>query len=429
VVAAAVTAWEHMDFDHFAALAAPSIKISIPGVTDHSMHGVWAARAEEEVDGVLSVDTSMCQLDDEAGTEATVVAIEHEYDTATHGMAIKHAWLKVHLVKNGDGEWKISELLRDPIWPLPTEPDAAPEEFRLGMGRTLRGCQDVSSLSSAVLTSWLAGDQNRFELLVAPTVQMRIKDLGIDAKTASDAYTCREQLLTVGSLLTFNSPMIDADTEPGKIAVLAHAHLYDVAEDVSNGTLPSAHFAMRLVFGGGVLTELVGDVMWVRDGRALENEGLSFEQPPLNSIYTRALTFVKAWETQNAEAIESLTTSGVTLEVPRFSKAESGVEALLSYRDGLGALGMLTVDSVNVGTSARFEANLHEYGIDQMQHGLPRTHAAIKLDFDAPSRDGSMLISKVFLDMEFVQTTTRRMSTFAVPVADASEAPQLEAAL
>ena len=91
---------------------------------------------------------------------------------------------------------------------------------------------------------------------------------------------------------------------------------------------------------------------------------------------------------------------------------------------------MLTVDSVNVSKAAIFEANLHEYGIDPMQHGLPRMHAAFRLEFDNPTRDGAMLISRVYLDMEFVQKAGRRASAvFSVPVSNPDEAPQLEASL
>jgi hypothetical protein len=435
VAAAAVAAWGSADFDGFAALSLPNVAISVPGTTEHAMQAVWEARGEDAVDGVLSVDTLMAHMEDEEGTVATVVGIEHCYDIESHGMATRHCWLKLSLVKVegylGSATWKIAELLRDPIWPLPTELDAAPEEFRLGMGRTLRGCTDVASLSAVFLTSWLAGDQSRFELLVAPDARVRIKDLGIDASSNAAAYACRDKLLEVGTLATFNSPMIDCDSEPGKIAVLAHAHLHDVAEDVSNGTLATAHFALRLVFTTDhVLTECSGDVLWIKDGRALENEGLSFEQPPLNSIYTRALTFVKAWETQNADAIASMTTSNVQLDVPRYGKEESGIDSLLAYRETLGTLGMLTVDSVNVSKAAIFEANLHEYGIDPMQHGLPRMHAGFRLEFDNPTRDGAMLISRVYLDMEFVQKAGRRASAvFSVPVSNPDEAPQLEASL
>jgi hypothetical protein len=223
--------------------------------------------------------------------------------------------------------------------------------------------------------------------------------------------------------------MIDCDSEPGKISVLAHAHLHDVAEDVSNGTLATAHFALRLVFTSDhVLTECVGDVLWIKDGRALENEGLSFEQPPLNSIYTRALTFVKAWETENADAIASMTTSNVQLDVPRYGKGEVGIESLLAYRGTLGTLGMLTGDSVDVSKPSIFSANLHEYGIDPVQHGLPRTHAGLRLEFDTPSRDGAMLIKRVHLDMDFVQKAGRRASAVFAEL-NPEKAPQLEASL
>ena len=60
-------------------------------------------------------------------------------------------------------------------------------------------------------------------------------------------------------------------------------------------------------------------------------------------------------------------------------------------------------------TPTRFEAYLHEYGIEPGQHGLPRMHAGIKLDFE-PQRDGSVLISRIFLDVEYVPAAARRSS-------------------
>ena len=87
-------------------------------------------------------------------------------------------------------------------------------------------------------------------------------------------------------------------------------------------------------------------------------------------------------------------------------------QALLDYRAGLGSLGLMTVDSIRV-TPTRFEANLHEYGIEANQHGLPLMHATLKLDFEL-LKDGSVLISRVFFDIEFIRLQ-RRSSVFAMP--------------
>jgi hypothetical protein len=335
-------------------------------------------------------------------------------------MVASHCWLRFSFCKSApeDGSaatWRIAELKRDPIWPLPEDPALAdPEEFRLGMGRTLRGCLDVSSLSAVALTSWLAGDRVRFESVVAPRAVFSVKALNISARSATSAFDQRSKLLPLGNLVSFNSPMIDLeDQADGKVTrVLAHAHLFDATDDSSRGQ-PTAHFALCLTFSAAVsgeleLSELVGDLIWVGEGSTPETEGLSFESPPLNSIYTRSLTFIKAWETLSEEGIESLTTDEVELSVPRNSKETEGLDDLVEYRKSLGTLGMLTVDSVRV-TSKRFEAYVHEYGIETNQHGQPKMHAGIKLDFEQ-QRDGTALISKVFFDIEFVRTNRRSLS-------------------
>ena len=66
---------------------------------------------------------------------------------------------------------------------------------------------------------------------------------------------------------------------------------------------------------------------------------------------------------------------------------------------------MLTVDTIRV-TPTKFESNIHEYGVDPGQHGMPLYHADIKLDFEQ-ARDGSMLISRIFLNVEFHQRNRR----------------------
>ena len=72
---------------------------------------------------------------------------------------------------------------------------------------------------------------------------------------------------------------------------------------------------------------------------------------------------------------------------------------------------MLTVTSVRV-SATRFEAYLHEYGIEPGQYGLPKMHAGFKLDFEA-QKDGSMLISRVFIDVEFARTNRVSISMAA----------------
>ena len=159
-----------------------------------------------------------------------------------------------------------------------------------------------------------------------------------------------------------------------------------------------------------------------RQGVTTDTEGLSFESSPLQSTYARALTFIKAWELHAAEGLSSLTTKDVALEVPLRDLKASGQPALLSYREGLGTLGMLTVDSIRA-TPSRFTANLHEYGIDKGQNGLPMMHAELKLDF-TQARDGSVLISRVFFNIEYLRKV-RRASTFAMPNEEVTLAAEL----
>ena len=143
--------------------------------------------------------------------------------------------------------WKLTELVFDPIWPKSQEADAAPEDFRLGLGRTLRNAHDVTSLCSVFFTAWLAGDRNRFEAVSDPNLAVSIKALGVLAKSATDAFACRSKLLEHGNLISFNSPMVDAESDAdGKtIRILAHAHLYDVADDDAFGQ-PTVHFALGI---------------------------------------------------------------------------------------------------------------------------------------------------------------------------------------
>ena len=52
------------------------------------------------------------------------------------------------------------------------------------------------------------------------------------------------------------------------------------------------------------------------------------------------------------------------------------------------------------------------YGIDKGQHGLPLMHAEIKLDF-AQQRDGSVLISRAYFNIEFIRQNRR--SSISLP--------------
>ena len=99
----------------------------------------------------------------------------------------------------------------------------------------------------------------------------------------------------------------------------------------------------------------------------------------------------------------------MTLTVPRVSVDVRGRDAMLAYRETLGPVGMLTVDSVRVSSKA-FECYLHEYGVEPAQHGLPRMHAGLKLSFEAVYRD--VKITGMALDIEYTPPV-RRVSTFA----------------
>jgi len=415
VCSTAIGAWEESDFDAFAAVAVPTVALSLPGVVAEGMSSVWQARLDKgTIDGMLSLDTVMVQLDD--AETATLVGMLHAFEVAGSGMVAEHSWVRMTLCKQpADGAdappaWKLRELVFDPIWPKPTVEDATPEAARLeasrlGLGRTLRLCTDAASLASVFFTSWLAGDRNRFEATADASLCVSIKALDLEVSGATAAYDARSKFLAHGNLLALNSVMVDAESEGDKIRMLAHAHLYDTAEDKASGQ-PSVHFAVGLTFSAGaspLVTDVVSDVVWMGEGNQPETQGLSFESPPLNSVYTRALTFVKAWEILAVEGIKPLTSPQVELVVPTLNKRVVGYDALLAYRETLGVLGMLTVDTTRV-TETRFEAYLHEWGIDPGQYGLPRMHASMKLDFEQ-QRDGSVLISRVLLSIEFTRPT------------------------
>ena len=52
------------------------------------------------------------------------------------------------------------------------------------------------------------------------------------------------------------------------------------------------------------------------EGMTPDTEGLAFESSPLQSVYARALTFIKAWELHATDGIASLSTPSVALQVP-----------------------------------------------------------------------------------------------------------------
>lgn len=349
------------------------------------------------------------------------MAIEHSHDIEKHGMPIRHAWLKASLQKAAAAEgeapsWKIAEMVRDPIWPPPTAFDAAPEYTRLGNGRTLGACSDIASLTAVALTAWVAGDRDRFELTVAPNVQLIFKALGIEAAGVAASWEGRAKLLAIGNLISVNSPMVDTDAG-GHSSVLTHAHLFDASAESCSGR-PTAHFALRLEFTGAgtdlTVSSVIGDVIWMDEeklGVEYETEGLSFDNPPVQSIYTRALTFLKAWETESKESLAALVAENIRLVVERYKVDKTGREALLEYRASLEVLGMITVDSVRV-SRTKFEAYLHEYGVEANQHGLPRMHGGLVLEFSKEEATKEMKVSSMVLDVEWAPMQ-RRSSTFA----------------
>ena len=397
LAARAIAAWDATDFDTFAALADQGIVASLPHVSAASgLTAVWAARESDEAHGQLSIDSVMVQVDHE-GASATLVAMQHAHAVDSDGMPVAHCWLRMVFkqaathdagaVSAASGAaaparaWKLTELTRQPIWPLPAAGSQAPAAGapgkpppgmppppgmlpspvanRLGNGRTLGGCTDAASLSAVALTSWISGDQIRFEAAVAPEVTMTFKALGLEASGVHASWQGRSSLLPIGTLIAVNSPMVVSNGRE-TTSVLAHAHLYDVTSAVSSGR-PTAHFALRLEFTGLRLQSVVGDAIWIAEDLSpseYETAGLAFDNPSVQSTYTRALTFVKAWETHVEESLRALASPSVRLEVPRSQIEGADIEALLAYRATLGTLGMLTVDSVRV-SPARFEAFLH----------------------------------------------------------------------
>jgi hypothetical protein len=279
----------------------------------------------------------------------------------------------------------------------------SPVANRLGNGRTLGGCTDAASLSAVALTSWISGDQIRFEAAVAPEVTMTFKALGLEASGVHASWQGRSSLLPIGTLIAVNSPMVVSNGRE-TTSVLAHAHLYDVTSAVSSGR-PTAHFALRLEFTGLRLQSVVGDAIWIAEDLSpseYETAGLAFDNPSVQSTYTRALTFVKAWETHAEESLRALASPSVRLEVPRYRIEGADIEALLAYRATLGTLGMLTVDSVRV-SPARFEAFLHAADAlhASAHHGAP-------LPTGAPARPRAPSVTRALLRARLPEDVTPR---------------------
>ena len=64
------------------------------------------------------------------------MALEHAHDTEQHGKPTNHAWLRLTFAKvaasNGASApqkpaWKLTEMYRDQIWPIPAQPDDSEE--------------------------------------------------------------------------------------------------------------------------------------------------------------------------------------------------------------------------------------------------------------------------------------------------------------
>ena len=310
-------------------------------------------------------------------------------------------------------QWKLSELVRDPIWPPPPAgTEAAPEGMRLGLGRTTPAATDVCSLANTALTAWMAGDRTRFESIVSPSLRVKMKALGIDTNGAEAAWEKRSALTSIGALYSLNSPIVDHFSKTNAV-MLMHGHLYDVATAESSGR-PTAHLALQISFSKKseesewVLDQLLTDALWVSSG-PVETEGLGFDSPELTSMYDRSLIFAKAWEAQDKQALASLVCRDVGLEVPRTGWSSQGVEKLFDYRETLGSMGMVTLSSIRI-TESGFRCYMHEHGVESTMAGLPVYHAGLKLDFER-QYDGSRLISKVQLEVEY-KHTTRRGSTF-----------------
>ena len=147
VTARAISAWEAADFDSFATLALPNVAVSMPGLSAAGMTELWQVRGAEDAEGILSIDTCMAQVEDDAATVATVVAIEHSHDTEEHGMPVKHAWLRITLKREAaDATWKLAELVRDPIWPVGNLTAAYPRRYASASLPALPQVQNLASV-------------------------------------------------------------------------------------------------------------------------------------------------------------------------------------------------------------------------------------------------------------------------------------------
>jgi hypothetical protein len=121
---------------------------------------------------------------------------------------------------------------------------------------------------------------------------------------------------------------------------------------------------------------------------------------------------LKAWEMEDADTFEALVDEKVTLEVPRHSVKEQGRRAVWEYRESLGRVGLLAIDTVAVEPTKNggtFSAYLHEYAAHPGGSGLPTQHAGVKLEF-ALGRGGAYSLVRLFLDVEWRH---RRRASFS----------------
>ena len=56
---------------------------------------------------------------------------------------------------------------------------------------------------------------------------------------------------------------------------------------------------------------------------------------------------------------------------------------------------------------SKFEAYLHEYGVEAGQHGLPRMHAGFVLDFARDDVSQEMKVSRMNLDIDYASVALR----------------------
>ena len=390
------------------------------------------------------LDTAMVGRDGE--DDATVVVQEHEYATdlvapngAASGLPLGHAWMRLRLRRDVGGGWRLRKWERARVWRSAKflKPKMSSFEYNdeplvpVGNHSCPYGLvgADVPSVAAAAVAALGGSSRADFAAVATDDVSVRVPALGVAADGVAEAWAARGALVPSGSssLCSIDSLMLTS-TGATTAQALAYLRAYHVKEDDfrPGSGVCIAHIALKLDFTlqrdnrlekpslrpSWKLAKYFGDVVWWTRPERCPTEGVGFDGPCGAELASCALIVLKAWEMEDADTFEALVDPKVILEVPRHSVKEHGRRAVWEYRESLGRVGLLAIDTIAVEPTKNggtFSAYLHEYAAHAGGSGLPTQHAGVKLEF-ALGRGGAYSLVRFFLDVEWRH---RRRASFS----------------